>query len=185
MIVGYFPAVTQLKMKQDGEDKLEFDVDGNEYAYRGRGPVWSNNSCAFDCAVVLGKLLDAGSTVVDIDRNQLDWRERLTVPEHIFITATNANWDVYSDSQSIAIRDQFLTRLAQCVSAIEVSKPNAFWVIWTASQARLVNFTWRTRKSALGARAEQRLLPRPRSPAHLSLPHQNRKIRTAFACKSC
>ncbi|KAI9734818.1 MAG: hypothetical protein M1834_001896 [Cirrosporium novae-zelandiae] len=38
------------------------DPTGDPFPYRGRGPVWSNNSCAFDSCIVAATFLNIGQT---------------------------------------------------------------------------------------------------------------------------
>ncbi|GKZ19734.1 hypothetical protein AbraIFM66951_009804 [Aspergillus brasiliensis] len=66
---------------------------GCNYTYRGRGPVCANFlSSVTGCAIVAGRLLDAGST--NIDREQQGWQQDLTVIQRLFIEVTDIQWDM-------------------------------------------------------------------------------------------
>ncbi|KAE8351204.1 hypothetical protein BDV28DRAFT_150209 [Aspergillus coremiiformis] len=107
--IGSFPAISHLKLAVDPDniDRLIFSADGDKYPYRGRGPEYRNNSSGIDSIIVVGKLLDAGSTV--LDRKDPEWRERFTNVQKAFIEATNVNWDLCSKGDS---RDRFWAVMA-------------------------------------------------------------------------
>ncbi|RAL03890.1 uncharacterized protein BO80DRAFT_349169, partial [Aspergillus ibericus CBS 121593] len=107
-IFGSFPATSQVQLAPNpwASNSLHFDKNGHVYPYRGRGPVWSNCSSAVDCAIVAGRLLDAGSTKVD--RDWQGWQDTFTPVERAFIEATDLNWDVCPLEKSIELRDRFL-----------------------------------------------------------------------------
>ncbi|PWY80988.1 hypothetical protein BO83DRAFT_434398 [Aspergillus eucalypticola CBS 122712] len=71
-------------------------------SYRGRGPVSTNCSeSAIGCAIIAGRLLDAGST--NIDRKQPGWQNRFTATERAFIEATDAQWDFLDREVSLGL----------------------------------------------------------------------------------
>jgi hypothetical protein len=82
----------------DGEQQVE------SYPIRGRGPVWSDNSCAIDACIVAGMLLDAGSTIAD-RRNC--WPSALSRHEDQFLEVVEKNWSIMTREQSIAERNNF------------------------------------------------------------------------------
>lgn len=84
-------------------NEVSFSPTGNLFSYRGHSPILQDNSCAVDCAIVVGKLLDAGFTFYD--RKQPGWTTRLSRAEKAFIDATDANWDVLSRDESTTLRD--------------------------------------------------------------------------------
>ncbi|QVM05929.1 hypothetical protein D8B26_000636 [Coccidioides posadasii str. Silveira] len=85
---------------------LRFDPNGCWYPYRGRGPVSSQDTTAVDCAIVVGRLLDAGSTVADRE-SDINWTSHLSGLENAFLNALNVNWDVLSDTDSVIRREEF------------------------------------------------------------------------------
>lgn len=138
-VVGSFPAVSQLQISFDQTaDAWTFGIDGQLYAYRGRGPVWRNQSGAVDCAIVVGKLLDAGSTV--IDRKESEWFKRFTDAERAFIEATDLSWDVYGAEISAGLRDHLWNVLARTGEGIGVGNFSPFWPIWSACTANFAQF---------------------------------------------
>ena len=93
-----------------GVNPQTYDWDGSStskiLSYRGRGPVWSNDSCSIDCIIVLGKLLDIGCTVID-----RRYKSMFTDAAKAYIEATNMNWEVFPRELSIQLRDKFYQRL--------------------------------------------------------------------------
>ncbi|BCS01358.1 uncharacterized protein AKAW2_51699A [Aspergillus luchuensis] len=81
-------------------------------SYRGRGPVSKKYSeSAIGCAIVAGRLLDAGST--NIDRKQPGWQNRFTPLEQTFIEATDGQWDFLEREESIGLVECYANVLPQ------------------------------------------------------------------------
>ncbi|OOG00571.1 hypothetical protein ASPCADRAFT_37667, partial [Aspergillus carbonarius ITEM 5010] len=117
---GLFPVTSKVKLAQDpkaGYSNLRLATEGQIYPFRGRGPVSGNFTSAVDCAIVAGRLLDAGST--KIDRKQQGWQDRFTDIAKAFIEATDMNWDVLTSSESVSCRDLFL----QVVQPVQPGQP--------------------------------------------------------------
>ncbi|KAJ5087043.1 hypothetical protein NUU61_008350 [Penicillium alfredii] len=106
---------------------LEFDPNGLPYPYRGRGPVWSDSSCAIDSVIVLGQLVDAGCTVADRKENR---SSTFTELERAFIEATNVNWNVLDDKTSIFLRDQFFQKVCAVCPDIKMGQLVPSWMVW-------------------------------------------------------
>lgn len=141
-VVGSSAAVSYVRMLYNQTaDTWNFDVNGNAHPCRGRGPVWRSNSSAVDCAIVVGRLLDAGSTV--IDRKQSGWQNDLTAAERAFIEATGLNWDVCTPEDSAGLRDSLWNVLAEADTEIGVGKANPFWSIWSTCTANFAQFQFR------------------------------------------
>ncbi|EEP78170.1 predicted protein [Uncinocarpus reesii 1704] len=112
---------------------FSFDPDGVRYPYHGRGPVSRHDTSAVDCAIVVGKLLDAGTTIADRG-DEVDWAYRLTALENAFIDASNVNWDILSEAESANQRDQFQEVVANCFSDKGLSMiPSNVWAACTES----------------------------------------------------
>jgi hypothetical protein len=94
----------QLARSRDGSDFV-LDPQGLIYACRGRGPVSRVNSSAIDCAIVAGKFLNVGSTM--IDRASADVAQALTKVEKGFRAMVDTDWAMLSPDRSIATRDAF------------------------------------------------------------------------------
>lgn len=102
-----FPGVLGVKLIRDSLGlKSRLDPEGSLYSYRGRGPISSKNSSSVDCAIVAGKLLDAGSTIVDRGNDE-KWAASLSPVEQAFIEATTLNWDAFSENFSVESRNDF------------------------------------------------------------------------------
>ena len=95
---------------------LEVDIVGYAFANpgqifpcRGRGPVWKNNSCALDCAIVAARLLNLGRTVADRE-NILgtDWETALPPLVRHFIKLVAQPWEELDDKTSYGYREIFL-----------------------------------------------------------------------------
>ena len=88
-----------------------FSGAGKLYPYRGRGPVWGNNSCALDCVLVAARLLDIGLTTADIGNpTREQWLASLDDFEVAFIDTVHADWDIYTEETSIARRRLFMNQ---------------------------------------------------------------------------
>ncbi|KAL4892758.1 hypothetical protein BDV59DRAFT_202499 [Aspergillus ambiguus] len=142
-IVASFPAVAQLKLSVDPLNPTRFFFDnhcGQKYPYRGRGPVWNNNSAAIDCVIVAGRLLDAGSTVIDRARD--GWSQNLTPVQRSFIEATDINWDTCSIELSWTLRDCFWDIVATHTQDVHVGRTGPLWTIWNAATSAFEQFSY-------------------------------------------
>lgn len=141
-LVGPSSAVSYVKLSYNPTTETwNFDDSGNAHPCRGRGPVWRNNSSAVDCAIVVGRLLDAGST--QIDRGRSGWQNTLSNAERAFIEATDLNWDVCTPDDSADMRDSFWNALTDTNPEIGVGKSNPFWTIWSICTANFAQFQYR------------------------------------------
>ncbi|KAJ5730386.1 uncharacterized protein N7483_004894 [Penicillium malachiteum] len=119
---------------------VTFELDKNSthlYPYRGRGPIWSGNSCSVDCVIVLGMLLDIGCT--NIDRESWRWKQ-ITDLEKAFIEITNVNWDGLTISQNIQMRDLFRKKLCAEVPMMDMISPQPAWAIWSECTKNIEQF---------------------------------------------
>lgn len=108
-------------------------------AYRGRGPVWNNSSCSIDSVIVLGKLLQAGSTVIDRkDHRPQKWSNETKA----FVEATNVNWDVLPREVSIKIRDVFWEMLEKTYPFMRVG---ISWLAFSTVTKELAQFQYHGR----------------------------------------
>lgn len=137
-IVSSVPATSKVAISDTMINGVSFNPTGNLFSYRGRGPIWQNNSCAVDCAIVVGRLLDAGSTVYD--RKQPGWTTRLSRAERAFIDATDANWDVLSRDESTTLRDTLWNVLAEESAAVRVGRFNSVWSVWATATTSIRQF---------------------------------------------
>ncbi|KAE8141209.1 hypothetical protein BDV38DRAFT_268500 [Aspergillus pseudotamarii] len=135
--IGSFPATSHVKLAldPDNSDRLVFSADGDKYPYRGRGPVYRNNSSGIDSIIVVGKLLDAGSTV--LDRKGPEWRGRFTNVEKAFIEATDVNWDLCSRGDS---RDRFWAVMAAETENVGVGVQSPLLDMWNVSTEHFDQF---------------------------------------------
>ena len=82
---------------------------GKPYPLRGRGTVWDNNSCAFDCVLAAGRLLRIGSTTADYgSQDRQDWINTLEPSQQSFIAALEYDWDLSSRQTNVQKRHEFL-----------------------------------------------------------------------------
>ncbi|KAA8649691.1 hypothetical protein EYZ11_012253 [Aspergillus tanneri] len=139
-VIGSFPATATVKLSADPKniDNMIMHHDGYNYPYRGRGPVWSNNSAAVDCIIVIARFLDAGST--NIDRSKKGWRDLFTAPERALIEAADANWDLCTPSESAQLRDRFWQVVAEVDPAVRVGLEAPLWNIWNLSTHNFSQF---------------------------------------------
>lgn len=109
---------------------LTFDPHGYECSFRGRGPVWRNNSCAIDCAIVAGRLLDAGSTIIDRGEDAMAWEEQLTELEKAFLDTLEMNWDVFPAQTSSDQRDRFWQVIARHMQGVAIGQSMSVTALW-------------------------------------------------------
>ncbi|KAF9886898.1 hypothetical protein FE257_011021 [Aspergillus nanangensis] len=136
-LIGSFSATATVKLNRD-YNPMAFDPDGSEYPYRGRGPAGRNNSTPLDCVIVAGKLLDAGSTV--IDRSSPIWREIFSPVEQAFIEATDINWDTCHTANNYAMRDRLWELIAETTAEVQVGLNSPVWSIWNACTSNFSQF---------------------------------------------
>ncbi|KAL4867909.1 hypothetical protein BDV12DRAFT_197769 [Aspergillus spectabilis] len=60
-----------VRLSEDASGQLSISPDGKAWNVKGRGPVYSGNSAVIDCVIIVGKLLEAGST--NADRKKVYW----------------------------------------------------------------------------------------------------------------
>ncbi|RHZ57312.1 uncharacterized protein CDV56_107727 [Aspergillus thermomutatus] len=144
-MVGLHHANAQVRLSLDPLDPTRTIIDptGNDYPCRGRGPVWKNNSSTIDSLIVVGKLLDAGSTV--IDRKRAGWETRFSELERAFIEATDVNWDVLSLDENTEMRDHFWDLIQERVPAVLSGVLSPLWTVWSdcAGHFDQFHFTYR------------------------------------------
>ncbi|RJE26971.1 hypothetical protein PHISCL_00672 [Aspergillus sclerotialis] len=145
-IIGSSQAVAYVRATYDAfTETWDINPEGNAYPCRGRGPVYRNNSSAVDCAIVVGRLLDAGSTVMD--RKDPNWHHNFSDAERAFIEATDVNWDVCTPDDSADIRDALWEVLAEADPKIGVGNVNPFWTIWSTCTQDFAQFQFRYTQS--------------------------------------
>ncbi|GFF90357.1 hypothetical protein CNMCM8927_001631 [Aspergillus lentulus] len=144
-IVGLYHANAQVRLSLDPHDPTRTIIDptGNDYPCRGRGPIWKNNSSTIDSLIVVGKLLDAGSTV--IDRKRAGWETRFGALERAFIEATDVNWDVLSLDENSEMRDHFWEVVQEHVAGVQPGLLSPLWTVWSdcAGHFDQFHFTYR------------------------------------------
>ncbi|KAJ6126580.1 hypothetical protein N7523_002192 [Penicillium sp. IBT 18751x] len=116
---------------------LELDPDGFVVPVRGRGPVWEGTSCAIDCVIVLGGLLDAGCTVADRGDND---GAHFTDLENAFVEVTNMNWEAFSDKTSKELRNAFYRILCDKVPSITMGNLCHPWIPWSECTKNFTQF---------------------------------------------
>ena len=116
---------------------LQLDADGFMVPVRGRGPIWEGTSCAIDCVIVLGSLLDAGCTVAD--RGDSDGAH-FTDLENAFVEVTNMNWEAFSDETSKELRNAFYRILCNNVPSISMDNLCHSWIPWSECTKNFAQF---------------------------------------------
>ena len=81
---------------------------GRDYSCRGRGPVWSANSCALDAVIVAARLLDIGHLAIDTGRQTWqEWAEGFNDFDQACLRVFREPWDIQTEAESIRRRDAF------------------------------------------------------------------------------
>ena len=90
----------------------ELSRGGKYYPYRGRGPVWDDNSCALDCVIVAARLLDLGALAVDMpNQTYLDWFNGLSPLSRNLIGALRDRWDSMTTATNKQKRLEYLNSI--------------------------------------------------------------------------
>ena len=121
---------------------------------RGRGPVWSGNSCYIDSVIASCLLLDAGSTVED-RKGKENWYETLPLIERNFYDALIKAWMFYNDITSQRERDIFRqayinfynqSKKADDQSRISMSNMGSVFQLWNSVAPNFGQFQFTTRR---------------------------------------
>ena len=83
----------------------------SSFPYRGRGPIWGDNSCALDCCIVAARILNLGITIADKGAYLIHhtWMASLDANVRGFVDlTTRADWETMSAQQNVDIRQNFL-----------------------------------------------------------------------------
>ncbi|KAJ5125199.1 hypothetical protein N7526_007376 [Penicillium atrosanguineum] len=130
---GAFRSVQAAKINMT----LQLDADGFMVPVRGRGPIWEGTSCAIDCVIVLGNLLDAGCTIAD--RGDSDG-VHFTDLENAFVEVTNMNWEAFSEETSKELRNAFYRILCNNVPSVTMDNLCHSWVPWSECTKNFAQF---------------------------------------------
>jgi hypothetical protein len=125
MKIGAFSTTAKVKLCPLS---FNWDPNGAMFPLRGRGPVWSANSCATDCVIVAGMLMDVGCTRIDRANNRAS---EFTEYEKAYIEVTNAAWETFDESMSIRVRDEFLQRFMNGQQNMRLGEPIPPWALWS------------------------------------------------------
>jgi hypothetical protein len=75
-------------------------------------PRWNNNSCAIDCTLFVGIMLNAGRSIVDTLPTTPLTRAQKSHPSHAFRSILHVLWGTLDSQQHDALRDRLAARLA-------------------------------------------------------------------------
>ncbi|KAI4216325.1 MAG: hypothetical protein LQ351_001335 [Letrouitia transgressa] len=85
-------------------------VGGRGFLLRGRGPIWDKQSCAVDCCIVAGRLLDVGYTIADRgNATRFDWIQTLKHEEREYLKCIASDWESFGVEASKQHRNDFWT----------------------------------------------------------------------------
>ena len=77
--------------------------------YRGRGPVWLDNSSLVDCCIVAARLMNLGYLDADLrGESRLNWLQSLSDMQRAFLSAVELPWEAFADETNTRIRHNFL-----------------------------------------------------------------------------
>ncbi|KAI4164546.1 MAG: hypothetical protein LQ342_001859 [Letrouitia transgressa] len=83
---------------------------GRVFPLRGRGPVWDKQSCAVDCCIVAGRLLNVGFTIADRgNATRPDWIQTLKHEEREYLKCIASDWESLGVQASKQHRNDFWT----------------------------------------------------------------------------
>ena len=141
----------------------EIDPRGREYAFRGRGPVWRNNSCAFDCVIVAARLLGVGRLRADTGSTPANEWAQQDFHRHC-LAAFHRRWEILKEAQSIAHRDIFANlAVTHTPSASPLGQYQRVGDLWTncTVMANQFSFNQFLRSFCTSCRQQTSLRPLP------------------------
>jgi hypothetical protein len=101
------PCIVNLKLHAN-DRTYRLDPFGRPHAYRGRGPVWNNDSSPFDCCLVAARLLQIGLTHADSgDEPYSVWESSLDTFHQRCLQVFHEQWELSTSEESIRRRDVF------------------------------------------------------------------------------
>jgi hypothetical protein len=116
---------------------FKWDPSGLVYPLRGRGPIWSGNSCSIDAVITVGILIDAGCTKIDRYNNrQADFKDI----EKAFIETINVAWDVLDEHNSRVQRDMFFQKICNTYASMQMGSPIPPWAVWAEGTKSFAQF---------------------------------------------
>lgn len=116
--------IVDVRPSPDGDEQYAFSKSGQNFPYRGRGPVWKENSCALDCIIVAARLLNLGRTVDDKgNQRRSEWGAILPPLTRHFIELVARPWERLDDITSQHYRWNFLTRFLEMFNNPKSSSP--------------------------------------------------------------
>jgi hypothetical protein len=131
-------ANSHVRLREDELGQLFIDRGGVSWALKGRGPVYTNDSCVIDCIITAGKLLDAGST--NADRSDASWDTRMNGLQRTFIELSDANWDLCSPEAGAQMKGVLSHKIRQFVPQFGDQTPGAVPLLWKMVAEHLGQF---------------------------------------------
>ncbi|CAG8023778.1 unnamed protein product [Penicillium salamii] len=125
MKIGAFNTIAKVRVSPL---TFEWDPAGGAFPLRGRGPVWHADSCATDCVIMIGRLLEVGCTKIDRANNRV---AGFTEIEKSYIETINMSWEILDENQSIRARDEFLQKFIDGQIHLRMGQPLPPWVVWS------------------------------------------------------
>ncbi|MCJ1461722.1 hypothetical protein MMC07_000321 [Pseudocyphellaria aurata] len=141
-----------------GRTKMEFSQSGKLFPCRGRGPIWHNNSCALDCAIVAARLLNLGRTVADRGpETHADSSSALPPLTRYFMDLIKLPWEDLDDKRSYAYRKKFLVMLLEQLNTstgtnqkqIQIGEFVSVIAVWNASTLGMKQLSFSTHISSM------------------------------------
>ncbi|KAL9036572.1 MAG: hypothetical protein Q9214_006073, partial [Letrouitia sp. 1 TL-2023] len=86
-------------------------VGGRLVPLRGRGPIWDKQSCAVDCCIVAGRLLNIGFTIADRSiATRVDWIRTLKHEEREYLKCIASDWESLGVQTNMQHRNDLWTK---------------------------------------------------------------------------
>jgi hypothetical protein len=125
----------------DGKDIAK----AREVLFRGRGPIWDQNSCAIDSCIVAGMFLDVGSTLADLED---ETRKISNISKSFRWMVQEKEWPTASRGENIRVRNEFWKALADSQkeegkNPWEIGTPLPAAAVWRACTEGFGQFTYK------------------------------------------
>ncbi|MCJ1314095.1 hypothetical protein MMC25_007775 [Agyrium rufum] len=105
------PAISRVRLQIKGGHDYRLEADprlSHWFPYRGRGPVWSRNSCLFDSMLVVARLWNLGHSVDHPGTLQTPWLNSLSDLQQSSLSMPfEPGWELWTVKKSKSERHKF------------------------------------------------------------------------------
>ena len=156
---------------------------GKYFPYRGRGPIWADNSGALDCVIVAARLLSVGTTAWDTNnKGYRQWLKTLSKFQETCVETFHGAWDAWTPKTNSQMKNRLLIPAYDELSAsTEVpgffSSALSLWAMCTSmSQQFKFNIRRESACRSCSAYSQRKLSNQGGLVVRISKDHENNNI---------